>query len=112
MVVAGVLGPDIAPRDAGIVDEDRDWPVILGDLAGQGIDRGGFGDIKGLAMGVKTELHELGCGLDSTLTREVGDDHLGASLPQGLSARIADALRSASDDGHPAVKLISLQIHG
>ena len=111
VLVAGVLGADVALGDAGIVDQDRDRPMLPLDPRRSRVDLIRLGDVHRQRSGRDAEPAELLDRLLRAIGQEVRHDHLGARFAQRLRARQPDALAAAGDHGDPAGEVVFLPIH-
>ena len=97
--VSGLRGEGIAAGDAGIVDEDRDLPDLVGDLLGQRKAIVALGHVERKALGLAAGLADLLGGLRDRVGIDVEQHHLRALARVAGGDRPADAGTGARDDG-------------
>jgi len=94
------IGSDgVAPRDAGIVDQDRSGPEPGGDLAGDGAAGFGVGDVEREGHRLEAFAGNLGGGLFRRLSIDVENGKAGALARKANRDGAADAGARAGDGG-------------
>ncbi len=96
----GVGGAEhaVAPRDAGIVDQDRHRPDLLGDAPGDGDAILGLGDVERKTRRRPAGIADLLCRLFGGLAVDVEQHHLGALAGIAERNRAPDAGACAGDN--------------
>jgi hypothetical protein len=97
-------GGGVAAGDAGVVDQDVDLAMRLGDAFGRGGDVGLAGQLDHVGADA-AGLAELALGLGELLAVRVPQGDRGARGEHALGDGVADALRAAGDDGDAALQV-------
>ena len=103
MLVAGVLGADIAFGDAGIVDENIDAAMLLRSTSAAALSTS-FDLVTSSVtpLRLEAELLQFGDARLDPVGQHLGDDDCGARFAQRLRAGKADALTAACHHRHAA----------
>lgn len=90
------------PRDAGVVDQDVDFPERRDRLVNQGLDVGGPGDVADFALDAEASRPHRRDGRREPLLAARAEHERRACFREPFGHFLADATRPAGHDGGPA----------